>query len=113
MIDPLTDVAMQTSGLTCDVLGTFYDQDGPGGAQMAFGSDVDNVYASSRLRVFKPWGESLQLFSSSWRALSTSRVRDGRSRSAGCGMRRRSDGSVWPPRRASLSMSRSMSTSPM
>ena len=64
MIDPLTDVAMQTSGLTCDVLGTFYDLDGPGVAHMAFGSDVDNVYASSRLRVFKPWGESLRLIAS-------------------------------------------------
>lgn len=64
MIDPLTDVAMQTSGLTCDVLGTFYDIDGPGGPRTAFGSDVDNVYASSRLRVFKPWGESLRRIAS-------------------------------------------------
>jgi hypothetical protein len=64
MIDPLTDVAMQTSGLTCDVLGTFYDVDRPGGIGLAFGSDIDNVYASSRLRVYKPWGPSLRLIAS-------------------------------------------------
>lgn len=59
ILDPLTEDRMQTAGLKCAVLGTFYDADGSGGAHLEFGADVDNVYASSRLRVFKPYGPSL------------------------------------------------------
>lgn len=60
ILDPLTEEEMQTAGLRCAVLGTFYDDDGPTGPRLAFGSDVDNVYASSRLRVYKPYGKSLE-----------------------------------------------------
>jgi DNA helicase HerA-like ATPase len=60
ILDPLTEEEMQTAGLRCAVLGTFYDEDTPSGPQLAFGSDIDNVYASSRLRVYKPYGDSLQ-----------------------------------------------------
>jgi hypothetical protein len=60
LIDALTAERMQTSGLRCAVLGTFYDQDQAAGRRLAFGSDLDTVYASTRLRVFKPWGDSLQ-----------------------------------------------------
>lgn len=59
MIDPLTEERMQTAGLRCAILGTFYDEDSPGGPRLAFGSDIDNVYAASRLWVFKPYDESL------------------------------------------------------
>ena len=42
------------------MLGTFYDEEYPEGRRLAFGSDLDTVYASTRLRVLKPWGDSLQ-----------------------------------------------------
>ena len=60
MIDPLTEEQMQTAGLRCAILGTFYDDDVAGGPQLAFGSDIDNVYAASRLWVYKPYGQSLE-----------------------------------------------------
>lgn len=60
LIDALTAERMQTSGLRCAVLGTFYDSDHADGRRLAFGSDLDTVYASTRLRVMKPWGDSLQ-----------------------------------------------------
>jgi hypothetical protein len=60
LIDALTAERMQTSGLRCAVLGTFYDADDADGRRLAFGSDLDTVYASTRLRVVKPWGDSLQ-----------------------------------------------------
>ena len=60
LIDALTAERMQTAGLSCAVLGTFYDEEHPDGRRLAFGSDLDTVYASTRLRVLKPWGDSLQ-----------------------------------------------------
>ena len=60
MIDPLTEERMQTSGLRCAILGTFYDEDIPSGPKLAFGTDIDNVYAASRLWVYKPYGDSLE-----------------------------------------------------
>jgi len=60
LIDALTAERMQTSGLRCAVLGTFYDAEHGDGRRLAFGSDLDTVYASTRLRVLKPWGDSLQ-----------------------------------------------------
>ena len=60
LIDALTAERMQTSGLRCAVLGTFYDSEQADGRGLAFGSDLDTVYASTRLRVLKPWGDSLQ-----------------------------------------------------
>lgn len=61
MIDPLTEERMQTAGLRCAILGTFYDDDTTTGPQLAFGSDIDNVYAASRLWVYKPYGHSLEM----------------------------------------------------
>lgn len=60
MIDPLTEEQMQTAGIACAVLGIFYDVDDSDGPRLAFGSDLDNVYAATRLRVFKPHGRSLE-----------------------------------------------------
>ena len=60
LVDPLTENQMQTAGLRCAVLGTFWDTDGRSGGEIDFGADIDNVYASSRLRVYKPYGESLR-----------------------------------------------------
>lgn len=60
LVDPLTENQMQTAGLRCAVLGTFWDTDGRSGGELDFGADIDNVYASSRLRVYKPFGESLR-----------------------------------------------------
>lgn len=60
MIDPLTEAQMQTAGIRCAILGTFYDEDSPAGPRLAFGSDIDNVYAAARLWVYKPFGQSLE-----------------------------------------------------
>jgi hypothetical protein len=60
LIDPLTAERIQMSGLRCAVLGTFYDANHSTGRSLAFGTDLDTVYASTRLRVLKPWGESLR-----------------------------------------------------
>lgn len=60
IIDILTENEMSTAGLRCAVLGTFWDVDGPHGPQLDYGADLDTVYASSRLRVYKPFGNSLQ-----------------------------------------------------
>lgn len=60
ILDALTENEMSTAGLRCAVLGTFWDVDGANGPQLEYGADLDTVYASSRLRVFKPYGTSLQ-----------------------------------------------------
>jgi hypothetical protein len=60
LIDPLTEERMQTAGLKCAVLGTFYDLGEIDGHRLEFGSDLDTVYASTRLRVLKPYGPSLE-----------------------------------------------------
>lgn len=60
MIDPLTEARMQTAGIRCAILGTFYDEDTASGPRLAFGSDIDNVYAAARLWVYKPYGSSLE-----------------------------------------------------
>ncbi len=57
LIDALTQSEIQTFGLSCAVLGTFYDEEN---GTLAFGSDMDNVYAARRLLVYKPYGDSLK-----------------------------------------------------
>ncbi|HZR50343.1 MAG TPA: DUF87 domain-containing protein [Streptosporangiaceae bacterium] len=53
--DVLTQQEMQRSGLRCRILGTFYQTDLPGGQSfLDFGADIDNLYAASRYRVYKP-----------------------------------------------------------
>ena len=54
-LDPLTHAELQYGGLKCRVLGTFYLEDG----HLRLGSDIENYMCSTRLRVFKPRGESL------------------------------------------------------
>jgi Helicase HerA, central domain len=59
-VDVLTQQEMQRSGLKCRILGTFYQTDLPDGqAFLDFGADIDNLYAASRYRVYKPSPESL------------------------------------------------------
>lgn len=58
-IDPFTRNRASFTGLTCRVLGTFYEEDIDGTRVLQFGSDVDNFYATSAYRVFKPVGEGL------------------------------------------------------
>lgn len=54
-VDVLTQQEMQRSGLKCRILGTFYQSDLPGGLPfLDFGADIDNLYAASRYRVYKP-----------------------------------------------------------
>lgn len=55
-LDPITHAELQYGGLRCRVLGTFYIENG----NMRLGSDLENYMASTRLRVFKPRGNSLE-----------------------------------------------------
>lgn len=57
--DPLTAVEMQYGGLKCRILGTFFLESGSG--QLRFGSDIENFMASSKLAVFKPRPDSLEI----------------------------------------------------
>lgn len=64
-VDVLTQQEMQRSGLECKILGTFYQTDLPGGQSfLDFGADVDNIYAASRYRVYKPSPEALSTIAS-------------------------------------------------
>lgn len=59
--DPLTLNEVQTFGLQCAVLGTFYDDEH---GDLAFGSDIDTIYAARRMLVYKPYGKSLEMIAS-------------------------------------------------
>ncbi|MGY1987129.1 helicase HerA domain-containing protein [Blastococcus sp. SYSU DS0669] len=64
-IDNLTRDRMQYSGLRCRILGTFYaDVTGNGVEYLAFGSDLDNLYAATSYRVFKPSAAALEIIAS-------------------------------------------------
>jgi hypothetical protein len=64
-IDVLTQQEMQRSGLKCRILGTFYQTDlADGQAFLDFGADIDNLYAASRYRVYKPTPEALAVVAS-------------------------------------------------
>ena len=53
-LDPITMSKMQLSGVSCRILGTFYvDPDGKGD-ELTFGADIEDVFASRALRVYKP-----------------------------------------------------------
>ena len=59
-IDVLTQQEMQRSGLKCRILGTFYQTDlADGQSFLDFGADIDNLYAASRYRVYKPTPDAL------------------------------------------------------
>ena len=55
--DPMTQSELQFAGLECRILGTFFLDDD---SNIKLGSDVENYFASTRLRVFKPRAESLE-----------------------------------------------------
>jgi hypothetical protein len=60
IIDELIEQEMQTAGLRCHVLGTFFDVHESGSTRLKFGSDLDALYAYSRYGVYKPYGRSLE-----------------------------------------------------
>ncbi|MEI7463742.1 MAG: DUF87 domain-containing protein [Burkholderiales bacterium] len=54
--DPITQDELQYGGLNCRILGTFFLEDG----DLRLGSDLENYFASSRLRVYKPRAAALE-----------------------------------------------------
>ncbi|MFH9547699.1 helicase HerA domain-containing protein [Streptomyces sp. NPDC017435] len=58
-MDPFTKNRISFTGLNCRILGTFYEQVEDGHLSLHFGHDVDNFYATSTYRVFKPVGDGL------------------------------------------------------
>ncbi|TQS45212.1 helicase HerA domain-containing protein [Cryptosporangium phraense] len=64
-IDNLTRDRMQYSGLRCRILGTFYaDITSNQVPYLAFGSDLDNIYAATSYRVYKPSAAALEVIAS-------------------------------------------------
>jgi hypothetical protein len=64
-VDVLTQQEMQRSGLRCRILGTFYQTDLlTGRSFLDFGADIDNLYAASRYRVYKPSPAALAIVAS-------------------------------------------------
>ncbi|WP_420148640.1 ATP-binding protein [Spirosoma sp.] len=56
-IDPMTHSELQAGGLRCNILGTFYVENG----QLRLGSDIENFMTLSRLRAYKPTGSALAM----------------------------------------------------
>lgn len=54
--DPISADQLQSGGLKCSILGTFYIDEN---SSLRLGSDIENFMALSRLRVFKPQANSL------------------------------------------------------
>jgi Helicase HerA, central domain len=63
-LDPFTRNRISFTGLECSILGTFYEDRRDGRVVLDFGHDVDNFYATSTYRVFKPVGEGLSAIAS-------------------------------------------------
>jgi hypothetical protein len=63
-LDPFTRNRVSFTGLACRILGTFYEEIRDGRQVLQFGHDVDNFYATSTYRVFKPLGEGLSAIAS-------------------------------------------------
>jgi len=64
LLDPYTRDVIQFSGLDCAVLGTFYEIEDGNRTLINWGGDLDNVYASSRYQVYKPYGRTLSYIAS-------------------------------------------------
>ena len=64
ILDVLTRNEIQFSGIKAKVLGTFYDAEVNSNAVLSFGSDLDGFYSASRYKVYKPYGESLEIVGS-------------------------------------------------
>lgn len=56
-LDPMTAAELQSGGLRCSILGTFYMENG----QLRLGSDIENFMTLSRMRAYKPTGTALSL----------------------------------------------------
>lgn len=64
ILDVLTRNEIQFSALRAKVLGTFYEVDVNDQPLLAFGSDLETFYSSSRYKVYKPHGDSLSIIAS-------------------------------------------------
>jgi len=62
--DPFTKNRISFTGLDCAIIGTFYEDRQDGRVVLDFGHDVDNFYATSTYRVFKPVGDGLSALAS-------------------------------------------------
>jgi hypothetical protein len=56
-MDPMTASELQSGGLKCSILGTFYME----GGHLRLGSDIENFMSLSRMRAYKPTGDALSL----------------------------------------------------
>lgn len=56
-LDPMTAAELQSGGLRCSILGTFYLENG----RLRLGSDIENFMTLSRMRAYKPTGAALSL----------------------------------------------------
>lgn len=56
-LDPMTASELQSGGLRCSILGTFYMED----SQLRLGSDIENFMSLSRMRAYKPTAAALSL----------------------------------------------------
>lgn len=56
-LDPMTASELQSGGLRCSILGTFYLEDG----LLRLGSDIENFMTLSRMRAYKPTGAALSM----------------------------------------------------
>jgi hypothetical protein len=56
-MDPITHAELQSGGLKCRILGTFYIE----GGQLRLGSDIENFMTLSRLRAYKPVENALSM----------------------------------------------------
>lgn len=63
-LDPYTREQISFTGLDCRILGTFYEETFNGNPLITWGSDIDNFYASSTYRVYKPHGQVLSYLAS-------------------------------------------------
>jgi hypothetical protein len=64
VLDVLTKNEIQFSGIRAKVIGTFYEKIVEKRRILKFGSDIDNFYAVSKYKVYKPYGESLSIIAS-------------------------------------------------
>ena len=56
-LDPITAAELQSGGLRCSILGTFYMENG----ELRLGSDIENFMTLSRMRAYKPTEAALSL----------------------------------------------------
>lgn len=56
-LDPMTAAELQSGGLRCSILGTFYMENG----ELRLGSDIENFMTLSRMRAYKPSDSALAL----------------------------------------------------